>query len=263
MNRTEPFWRWFFTAVDFVWPIVTPVPKDARERRDQAAESRLQNDLSAIEALHGQSAEVVRTAHADVLDALEKEKERIRTTESKLATLIALSALSATLVLSVNGRGGFTVHWAILLTTGYCLLQLIRILFAALHGLGRRSFSLLSIADLAPTWMGTNTDLLKVIQSKARQSHEHQQAGNEKVTDLDIAHTALRNFLIGLLALFAVSIIFLPATESIERRVERVVEAIERHPRILDILQGPQGEVGAQGPQGLQGPPGDTGPRGS
>lgn len=263
MNRKETFWRWFFFIFDYVWPIVTPVPKGERERRQQAAQSRLQNDLAAIETLRGQSVEVVKKAHEDVLDALEKEKERIRTVESKLGTLIALSALSATLVLSVNGRGGPGVHWTISITTGYCLLQLIRILFATLHGLRRRSFSVLSIADLSPTWTGTDTEhFLNVVQSEVRHSHEHQQAGNEKVTDLDIAHTALRNFLFGLLALFVALIEFPPVTESVERSVERVIEEIERHPHILDALQGPQGKVGPQGPRGLQGPPGETGPPG-
>lgn len=272
MDLKETFCRWFFFAVDCVWPIATPVPKKKRERRQQDANSRLQNDLAAIEALRGQSVEVVKKAHEDVLDALDKEKERIRTVESKLGTLIALSALSATLVLSINGRGGVGVHWTILLTTGYCLLQLIRILFATLHGLRRRSFSVLSIADLSPTWTGLDTEhLLKVVQSEVRHNHEHQQAGNEKVTDLNIAHTALRNFLFGLLALFATVIAYPSVTESVERGVERVIEEIERHPHILEAIQGPQGragpqgpqgQAGPQGPQGLQGQPGETGPTG-
>jgi hypothetical protein len=52
-------------------------------------------------------------------------------------------------ILSINGRGGPSEHWVVLLTTGYCLLQLVRILFATLHGLRRRSFSMLSIAEIA------------------------------------------------------------------------------------------------------------------
>jgi len=257
VNRKKAFWRWFFFIVDCVWPMVTPVPKEDREKHQQADESRLQKDIEAIEALRGQSVDAVKKAHEDVLDALEKEKERIRTVESKLGTLIALSALSATLVLSVNGRGGHGVHWTILLTTGYCLLQLIRILFATLHGLRRRSFSVLSITDLSPTWAGMDTEnFLKVVQSEVKHCYENQHAGNKKVTALDIAHTALRNFLFGLLTLFIALIMFPPMTESIERSVGRVIEEIERHPHILDYIKGPQGEVGPQGPQGIQGPPG-------
>lgn len=263
MNWKDIFLRWFFFTVDCVWPIVTPVSNEERERRRQADESRLQNDLAAIEVLQGQSVEVVKKAHEDVLDALEKEKERIRTVESKLGTLIALSALSATLVLSVNGRGSPSVNWTILLTTGYCLLQLIRILFATLHGLRRRSFSVLSIADISSTWAGTDTEhFLELVKSEVKHSHEHQHAGNKKVTALDIAHTALRNFLFGLLALFVALIMFPPRSESIERSVGRMIKEIERHPHILNALQGPQGEVGPHGPQGLPGPRGETGPPG-
>jgi hypothetical protein len=263
MNWKKTFRRWFFFTVDCVWPIVTPVSKEERERRQQADESRLQDDLAALETLRGQSLEVVKKAYEDVLDALEKEKERIRVVESKHGTLIALSALSATLVLSVNSRGGSGVHWTIFLTTGYCLLQLSRILFATLHGLRRCSFSVLSIADLSPTWAGTDTEhFLKVVESEIRHSHEHRDVGNKKVTALDIAHTALRNFLFGLLALFIALIMFPPITESIERSVERVIEEIERHPHILDALQGPQGKVGPQGLQGFPGPPGEAGPPG-
>jgi hypothetical protein len=263
MNWKKTCRHWFFFAVDCVWPIVTPVSKEERERRQQADESRLQNDLAAIETLRGQSVEVVKKAHEDVLDALEKEKERIRTVESKLGTLIALSALSATLVLSVNCRGSPVVHWTILITTGYCLLQLIRILFATLYGLRRRSFSVLSIADLSPTWVGTDTEhFLIVVKNEVKHSHEHQHAGNEKVTALAIAYIALRNFLFGLLALFVALLMFPPISESIERSVKRVIEEIGRHPHILDALQGPQGEVGPQGPQGFPGLPGETGPPG-
>lgn len=236
MSRKGKLRRCFFFAVDFVWPIVTPSSKDERASRQHASNSRLRDDLASIESLRGQSVEVVRRAHEDVRDALEKEKERIRTTEGKLATLIALSALSATLVLSVNGRGSLGVHWAIFLTTGYCLVQLIRILFAALHGLRRRSFSALSIADLSPSWTSTDTGhLLKVMRNEIKQIHEYQQAGNEKVTDLDIAHIALRNFLFGLLVLFVVSIMLPPMTDSVEQKVERVIEEIERHPNLLHL----------------------------
>ena len=263
MSWKERVGRSFWSAFDWVYPVVTPVPEDERKEREQADESRLQKDLAAIEALRGQSADVVKRAHEDVLDVLHKAEERIRTTEGKLATLIALSALSATLVLSVNGRGGPPAHWTILLATGYCLLQLVGILFATWRGLRRRSFSVLSIADLTPTWTATDTArVLNVIQSDVRRCHEHQQAGNEKVTDLAIAHTALRNFLVGLLVLFVASVTFPPTTESIESRVQRVIEEIERHPNILDALRGPQGEVGPQGPQGVRGSPGEPGPAG-
>jgi len=263
VNLKKAFCRWFFFIVDCVWPIVTPVSKEDRVKQQRADELRLQKDIEAIETLRGQSVGAVKKARKDVLGALEKEKERIHTVESKLGMLIALAALSATLVLSVNGGGGRDVHWTILLTTGYCLLQLIRILFATLHGLRRRSFSVLSIADLSPTWVGTETEhLTEIVQREINHSHEHQRIGNEKVTTLDIAHIALRNFLIGLFALFVALITFPPVKESIERNVERVIEEIERHPHILNYLQGPQGEVGPQGIQGLPGKTGSRGPEG-
>lgn len=257
------FCRAFFFTVDCVWPIVTPVSKEERERRRRADDLRVRGDLAAIEALRGESLAAVKKAHKDVVDVLDEEKERIRSVESKLGTLIALSALSATLVLSLNGRGSPIAHWAIFITTGYSLLQLVRILFAALHGLGRRRFSVLSIADRSSTWVDTETkNLLEVVKSEVNHIHEHQHTGNEKVTALAIAYTALRNFLFGLLALFVALIMFPPRTAGIERSVERVIEELERHPHIFNVLRGAQGEIGPQGPQGPRGPRGEAGPPG-
>ena len=196
---------------DWGWPRVRPKTKYELQKQEAKDTEREKADLTAIDNLSEHSTDVIKKAHKDVLDMLAKEMERVQTAENKLATLFALSAISASLVLSVNGLASAGTHWLILIVTGYCFLQLICILFATISGLKRNSFSALNIADIASSW--TNSDikhLVRIVHTATKNIHEYQQVGNKKITALAIAYTAFRNYLCGLMLLFIVSIIFSP-----------------------------------------------------
>lgn len=248
-----------YSFIDCVWPIVSPTSQEQKENQRKRDEERLQKDLKSMEALCKCDVEEIENAHKDIQNILEKEKEKIVSVENKLGTLIALAALSATLVLSVNSTGNNIVHWSTLLVTGYCLLQLIRILFATLSGLRRRSFPTLTISTLSKTWGNNKKHLLSILMAQVRHIHEYQEIGNIKVTNLAIAHVALRNFLFGLFTLFLSLIVFQTKTDSIEDTVSRIILEIEKHPKLLSVLEG---KTGPAGPQGLSGPKGETGPAG-
>jgi hypothetical protein len=163
----------------------------------------------------------------------------------------------------ISSLAALGVHWSILVVTAYCLLQLICILFATLRGLRRRGFTSLSIAEVAPSWTDSDAGhLLKIVRTEVKNVHEYQEAGNEKITSLDIAHVAFRNFLCGLALLFTVSVTFSPERETLEQKTGRVINEIEHPPRIIDALRGPPGPKGDAGPAGPPGPEGPQGPRG-
>ena len=256
LQKITPFLQKINPITDWVWPMVPPKTqhqKDVQEERDAQRENA---DLTAIDNLLEQSFDATKKAHEDVLDRLCKEEDRVQTAENKLATLFALSAISASIVLYVNGLASAGVHWLILLVTGYCFIQVICILFATIGGLKKRSYSALNIADIAPTW--TNTDikhLVQIVRTATKNIHEYQQAGNKKITALDIAYTAFRNYLCGLALLFGVSIVFSPEIETVEITTQKIIHEIEHHPRILEILRGPPRPKRNIDTSSLNGPP--------
>ena len=226
-------------VTDWVWPLVPPKTKCQLEKQKRKDTEREEADLTAIDDLLKQSTDATKKAHEDVLDRLAKEEDRVKTADYKLATLFALSAISASIVLYVNGLANAGVHCLILLMTGYCFLQLICILFATIRGLKKSSYSALNIADIAPKWTSTDIKhLVQIVRTATKNIHEHQRAGNKKITSLDIAYTAFRNYLCGLAILFLVSIVFSPEKETLESKTQKIIYELQRHPEILEIVRG-------------------------
>ena len=256
LQNIAPFLQKNERIIDWVCPIVPPKTKDQLQEQETRDTEREESELKTIDNLLEHSIDATKKAHEDVLELLRKEKERVQVAENKLATLFVMSAISASLVLSVNGLANAGAHWAILVVTGYCLIQLIRLLFATLYGLKRRPFTALTIADMAPLWINSDIKhLVQIVRTATINIHEFQQAGDEKITALAIAHTAFRNYLCGLTFLFLVSIFLSPEKETLEIKTQKIIYEIERHPRILEILRSqPRPEVNID-PSDLQGPP--------
>ena len=265
LQKIAPFVQKNERIIDCVCPIVPPKTKLQSQKQNTRDTERNESELKAIDNLLEHSIDATKKAHEDVLELLRQGKERVQVAENKLATLFVMSAISASLVLSVNGLASAGAHWAILVVTGYCLFQLIRLLFATLYGLKRRPFTALTITDMAPLW--TNSEdikhLVQIVRTATINIHEFQQAGHEKITALAIAHAAFRNYLCGLTFLFVVSIFLSPEKETLEIKTQKIIYEIERHPRILEVLRGtPKPEVNID-PSGLQGPPRTEGDMGS
>ncbi len=262
LQKIAPFLQKINPITDWVWPMVPPKrqqQKDAQKERDSLREKA---DLKAIDNLLEETIDTTMKAHKDVLDRLGKEEDRVQTAENKLATLFVLSTISASLVLSVNGLASEGAHYLVLLVTGYCFLQLIRILLAAIGGLKRRSYSALNIADIEPTWTSADIKhLVQIVRTATKNIHEYQQAGNKKITALDIAYTAFRNYLFGLTLLFVVSIFFSPEKETLEITSQKIIHDIERRPRTLEFPRDPPRSEKNIDSSSLDGPPipkGDT-----
>lgn len=250
--------------IDWVCPIVTPMTTDDKKIQKTRDTESKEAALKAADNLLDHSIDTVNKAHEDVLGLVRKEEERIQRAENKLATLFVLSAISASLVLSVNGLASAGAHWVIIVVTGYCLLQLIRLLFATLDGLKRRPFTALTIADMAPVWTNSEykKNLVQIVRTAIINIHEFQQAGNEKITALAVAHTAFRNYLCGLAFLFIVSIFLSPEKDTLEIKTQKIIYELQHHPDLLEILRGspsPEDDIRSSGIVEASSPDGDKG----
>ena len=255
LQKIAPLLQKINPVTDWVWPLVPPKTKCQLQKQKTKDTEREEADLAAIDDLLEQSTDATEKAHNDVLDRLAKEEDRVKTADYKLATLFALSAISASVVLYVNGLASAGVHWFILLMTGYCFLQLICILFATIGGLKKRSYSVLNIANIAPKWTSTDIKhLVQIVRTATKNIHEHQQAGDKKITALDIAYTAFRNYLCGLAILFLASILFSQENETLEIKTQKIIYELQRHPEILETIRGSPSSEENIDPTGLREP---------
>ena len=240
LQKIAPFLQKINPVTDWVWPMVPPKTQHQKDVQEEREAQRENADLTAIDNLLEHSFDATKKAHKDVLNRLDKEEDRVKTAENKLATLFAMSAISAGLVLSVNGLASSGAHGLIPLLTFYCLMQLICVLFTILNGLKRRSYTMLSIAELAPSWTDTDVNhLVPVVRSATNNVHEYHKAGNDKITALAIAHAAFRNYLCGLTLLFVFSIFLSTEEETLEIKTQKIIHELQRHPHVLEILRSP------------------------
>jgi hypothetical protein len=93
-------------------------------------------------------------------------------------------------------------------------------------------------------------------------SAQHAEVNSRKVEAMDVAHTALRNFVIAVLCLsvFVAAAMVRPGVESGDRAL---LAKLRADPSLMEVLRGPEGKPGAQGPPGPRGPPGERGEHGA
>ncbi|MGI8837489.1 MAG: hypothetical protein ACR2H4_12755 [Pyrinomonadaceae bacterium] len=98
---------------------------------------------------------------------------------------------------------------------GYISLELLRAIMAAIAGLKRRSFVGISLKDLYPLPDESRESYLKRSCSELAEVIRNNRAEiDAKVTWLDVAHTAIRNAVVGLL-LLVITIIGLAVLQAI------------------------------------------------
>ncbi len=153
---------------------------------------------------------ILNAAEKAADERLGQADERFRTVEGKLMPLLALiSVVSAVLTGSVplvlSGRfdnisTGEFVPVAVLLM--YVAAQVIRTLEATVNGLGRRSYARLSSADIDPEPGETLVQYrLRLLNLRRSNFPQNEWSTDDKVSQLAVAHKALRNALYGVAAL--------------------------------------------------------------
>ena len=175
---------------DWVWPHLTG---------DEVPAPDCQDHFSAEHA--GTLVDI-----ANILPArLAQVEDRIRIVESKLVALLTLTSvlsvavaasLAATTTLGTVKADAKPFAWVAVFLIFYVAVQILRSLWATVAGLMRKSYKQLSPDDIVPRG-GEASDAYRVRLLNLQVSHMcwNEWAIDQKVSDMAVAHTALRNVL--------------------------------------------------------------------
>ena len=167
------------------------------------------------------------TEHQDLLDEvsrvlssrLAQVDERIRRVESKLLGLLTLTsvlsvAVTASLAAAVTlgpteGIVEKAFAWCAVMLIFYVPVQLLRSLWATVAGLIRRSYRQLSPADLAPqNEEDSHTYQTRLLNLQVNHMQWNEWVVNQKVSEMAVAHVALRNALTATFPLIVLALLF-------------------------------------------------------
>lgn len=183
---------------DWIWPHLAghakPAPKD-------------QDRFSAKHA--GSLADVISILPS----RLTQVEERNKAVESKLVAMLtltsvlstAVAALAAVTTLGTVKEDARFFAWVVALLVFYAAVQILRSLLVTVAGLRRRSYKQLSPADIVPQ-DGEASEAYRVRLLNLQVNHLcwNEWVVDQKVSDMAVAHTALRNALIGIFLLVVV-----------------------------------------------------------
>ena len=133
------------------------------------------------------------------------QRERCRSVDAKLQALIPLAPVVVTLIVAFVAfltRNPAPYRVGSVVVAIYVALQLIRTLFAAVTGIQRKAFRELWIKEVTPKDQETEDEYrVRITNEKTRCLVANTRIIDDKVTQLAVAHRAIKNALFGLLIL--------------------------------------------------------------
>jgi hypothetical protein len=246
-----------WVVIDRIFPSVQPRDPDdiARECERRAAErDRSERIIRGLPSDRGDLREYLSSCK----ELLAGERERRQGVEARLTTILGFVSVASTIVFGSmlvrpqSARSGLQ-GWAlalVLVLLFYLTLQVYCAIRAAVCGLGRRGYGAFTSADVLPTENeAPEVHLRRQITNCLKILDDDRVRNNEKVTQMAVAHEAMKNFLGGLLVLAIVGTWRSLAASPHDDLVER----LRQDHALQEVLRGPQGFQGVPGPQG---PPG-------
>ena len=181
---------WFDNAVDWIWPRLSGKPEPSPDEHlvITATDKDLLHEIeNAIDK---------RTGQVD---------ERLRTVETKLVSLLTLtSVLSAAVTAgfvaasTMQLQKGFPIIpvWITLILVFYIAMNLLRSLWATVTGLIRRGYKQITCEDIIPKDKEDNLRYkTRLLNERLNHVKWNDWAVDQKVSEMAVAHTALRNAL--------------------------------------------------------------------
>lgn len=231
---------------DWIIPYAEPLSaSDVAQQREREAKAL------------GKAAETPEPAAlAEAYDTvLGEDGERLKSVEGRLGSLLGLTSLTATLLFSgilaiangTLGEANYIVRSAAVLCIFYLSAQIVVSTLAAVRGLSRTAWLRQGVEDLMPaTGDQVEANRLKA-QNACKRYFVSDHAINFKVTQMAVAHTAVRNFAVGS-ALFAALGLCIVLTQTRESALSKT---IQKDTRLQQLLRGSPGVPGPQGPAGV------------
>jgi len=193
---------------------------------------------------------------------VESEVSSLESVHSRLNTTVGMASVSISIAFAVlgmlfselSGRSPRLWIGGLMLVALYVAFQLVVAAFAAIKGLARTGYRHLTVADVLPGDSEDDSAVESRIVAVNFSRHQTlRESVNRSVTQMAIAHTALRNACVGVAAtvlLVSVSILFQPHANNDHLIEQKIINRIRSDRDLSDFLRGPDGPRGERGIQG-------------
>jgi len=250
-------------ASDCVFPRLRPLcAQDIQRQKDLAAEQLAYCEQCLKDIPLKDEDAVLARYLADCKGLLDAEDSRREGVEARLTSILGLFTIAGTIVFSgivaqavgtVRAPNTFS-RWTFALGAFYLALQICCALGAALAGLGRRKYEMVTPPNIfmaageSPAFHAREqiTNCLRILD-------DHRQQNNDKVSQMAVAHRAMKNFIFALMLFAAIGTV---AAIRVKASEDNLIRALRKNHELNEMLRGPQGERGQQGPTGPKGDPG-------
>jgi hypothetical protein len=242
---------WFI--IDCIWPLEQPPSEVVFQRQQEGAReeaAECEKRIAALSDDEGILSEYLR----ECAKLLEGEKGRQQSVEVRLTSIMGLSSIAGTIVfggLLAQAIGALQVpmgwlRWAMALGALYLALQLCRAILASISGLERRNYLGTETHDIFPPLGGESrcTYFRRRIKEYLEVLADHESLNSRKVTQMAVAHRAMRNFL---WVLLFIALVGAYGALSQQSRGEDLIQRLRKDHEVQELLRGPQGPPGPRG----------------
>lgn len=237
--------------IDLVWPHAEPLPKDYLQKHEQ----RLASEVAEIEGLPVDD-EILSDCLTACTATLAVEETRRQGVESRLTTIMGLSSIAGTIVFGVivalaagTLNPASRMLRAIMALGGlYTTLQVCNAILSAVRGLERREYEAITVSDVTKHRDEAKPAYLRRRAIRCLPVHaQHELQTHAKVTQMAVAHQAIKNFIAGLCLLALLSVSFALVSPA---RNNDLAEQLKGDHELRELLRGPQGPPGLKGETG-------------
>jgi cobalamin biosynthesis Mg chelatase CobN len=252
MKKLSEAW-WYIVDRVFPWP-----QPFSQKKIDEEREKREKNKAEwekRVAALPDEETALVGHL-GECAKLLEEEEGRRLSVDVRLTSIVGLCSIAGTVVFGgilAQATGTLRIQetWmqcVMAIGSFYLTAQLCSAILAAVRGLSRKNYPVVISSGILPD---LNEDRHAHLRRRIRTCFEmlsiRQTKTNDKVTQMDVAHCAIKNFLWILLAIALLGAGY-GATVSHE---DTLIEKLKKYHEIQQLLRGPQGPPGPPGPRGI------------
>lgn len=251
----QSWWR----IRDWVFPRLDPLSEEEAARQSALAEDERKKIDEQIKTFADE--DDILTQYAGVCARLLDEAEDTRrSVETRLTTIIGLSSIAGTIVFggtlaTVTGTlqvSSFLLRLFMSVGALYLVVQIGLAVRASLRGLERRGYIAAQASEVVPSTGETRSAYLRrQISLSIRRLADVRSHNNDKVSQMALAHCAMRNFVTGLMLLAAIGTGF---AIPMKNPTDNLIQTLEQNKALYEMLRGPEGPKGDPGPTGPAGP---------
>lgn len=259
---------------DWIWPSARPFTLEERKAQRKKKHKRgaaLEERMSTWELFGPEDHRAVRDEVEGLLEAEEKRRASVQT---RLGSVIGMASVAISVTFAVAGlvfkettaTTPFLFVFSLSAVALYVGVQFMVTVLAAVRGVQRAGAMGLTAEDVFRNRDETKARYKKrIIGVLLVRLQDIDESTNHSITQMAVAHTALRNACVGVLlaiAILGTAVVWRSANSDGTDIQQKIIEKIRSDPNLADYLRGPQGPQGQPGQQGKRGEKGERGPKG-